>query len=154
MEKVLIIDDFEPVRKVIKRIVEQENFIALQACDGKEGLEVFERERPELIITDLKMPNIDGKGVLCAVKSQHPETEVIVLTGYGDNELGSFLLKNGAFSYLKKPLDLHHLVKILTEARNKIKKNNGTVVPLLSNTSTTPSPWKMIFLFDSPPLEK
>ncbi len=130
MEKVLIIDDFEPVRKVIKRIVEREQFTALQACDGKEGLEVFERERPEVIITDLKMPNIDGKGVLCAVKSQHPETEVIVLTGYGDSEMANFLLKNGAFSYLKKPLDLHQLVKILSEVRNKIRKNGVKPLPL------------------------
>ncbi|MFN0118745.1 MAG: response regulator [Elusimicrobiota bacterium] len=136
MEKILIIDDFEPVRKVITRIVEREKFIAFQACDGKEGLEVFERERPEVIITDLKMPNIDGRGVLSAVKTHHPETEVIVLTGYGDNETAQFLLKNGAFSYLKKPLDLHQLVKILTDVRKKLHQDNSKTVPLLPFAQT------------------
>lgn len=132
MEKILIIDDFDAVRKTIKRVVERENFIALQACDGKEGLEVFEREKPDVVITDLKMPNIDGKGVLCAVKEQSPETEVIVLTGYGDPETERFLLKKGAFRYLQKPLDLHQLVKILGEVREKIHKERPT-----QNTATS-----------------
>lgn len=130
MEKILIVDDFEPVRKVIKRIVERENYAALVAQDGEEGLEIFERERPEIVITDLKMPKIDGKGVLTAVKQISPETQVIVLTGYGENETAKTLMQNGAFAFLKKPLDLQQLVSVLDAANANLKrahkKNEGT----------------------------
>ncbi len=128
MEKLLIIDDFEPVRKTIKRIADREKYQTLQAVDGRDGLSVFEKEKPEIVITDLKMPFIDGKGVLCAIKEHSPETEVIVLTGYGDAETAQFLLNKGAFSYLQKPLDLEQLIGVLNQARQKIRsKRNPTV---------------------------
>lgn len=123
MEKLLIIDDFEPVRKSIRRIADREKYHTLQAADGREGLAIFEQEKPEIVITDLKMPYIDGRGVLCAIKEHSPQTEVIVLTGYGDAETAAFLMKNGAFSYLQKPLDLEQLLAVLAKARDKVRRH-------------------------------
>lgn len=138
-ETLLIIDDFEPVRKTVKRIAEREKFLTLQASDGREGLDLFGKEHPSIVITDLKMPLIDGKGVLCAIKQQAPETEVIVLTGYGDSDTAASLIRLGAFSYLQKPLDLHQLVKVLGQARESVRARHPPAAAVAAPASAPPS---------------
>jgi YesN/AraC family two-component response regulator len=78
-------------------------------------------EEPEVMVLDLKMPGIDGLEVLKRVKAEHPNVEVIVLTGHGSKEVEKTCLEMGACAYLEKPVDMDALTKAMKEAYGKIK---------------------------------
>ena len=74
-----------------------------------------------MIIIDLKMPGIDGIGVLKKVKTERPDIEVVVLTGHGSEKDRQMCMDLGAFDYLQKPVDINHLSKVLKNAHKKIQ---------------------------------
>lgn len=129
MRKILIIDDFEPFRNMVRRVVERLGYQAFVSAGGQEGLEVFARENPEIVITDFQMPDVDGLGVLVAIKEKSPETEVIVLTGFATEKIEAELLRHGAFACLKKPLNLEKIVSILGRIGDR-KRHPGEERPL------------------------
>lgn len=118
--RVLLIDDDDGIRELMRKIIEKEGFDAIVAMDGKDGLEIFKKEKPEIIITDLKMPKVDGMEVLHTVKKIAPDTEVIIVTGYGDYDTVITALREGAIDYLKKPIDFKELSISLGRCREKI----------------------------------
>lgn len=130
MEKILIIDDFEPFRSTACRVVERLGFHALSASDGREGLDVFARERPGIVITDLQMPQIDGTGVLLAIKEKSPQTAVVVLTGFSTDSVERELLRLGAFACLKKPLNLQQVVEVIARIQEKRRETTKDVRPV------------------------
>jgi CheY-like chemotaxis protein len=130
MEKILIIDDFEPFRSTACRVVERLGFLALSASDGREGLDVFARERPGIVITDLQMPLIDGTGVLLAIKEKSPQTAVVVLTGFSTDAVERELLRLGAFVCLKKPLNLDQIVQVIAQIQEKRRETTNDVRPV------------------------
>jgi CheY-like chemotaxis protein len=130
MEKILIIDDFEPFRSTACRVVERLGFQALPASDGREGLDVFARERPGIVITDLQMPQIDGTGVLLAIKEKSPQTAVVVLTGFSTDSVERELLRLGAFACLKKPLNLQKVVEVIAQIQEKRRELSNDVRPV------------------------
>ena len=103
-EKVLIVDDDEITRKKLKKIIEKEGLEVLLAEDGEQALDVFAQERPGIVITDFKMPKIDGMEVLQCVKKMDPLTQVILITAHGDYDLTIHALRGGALDYLHKNL--------------------------------------------------
>jgi DNA-binding response OmpR family regulator len=129
MEKILIIDDFEPFLSTACRVVERLGFQALSAADGREGLDVFARERPGIVITDLQMPLVDGTGVLLAIKEKSPQTAVVVLTGFSTEAAEQDLLRLGAFACLKKPLNLQQVVQVITQIQEKRRGVSNDVRP-------------------------
>jgi len=80
-------------------------------------------DEPEVIVIDLKMPNLDGFEVLKKVKATHPEIEVIVLTGHGSEDDRLTCMELGAFAYMQKPVDIEELSFVLKEANAKIRQN-------------------------------
>jgi CheY-like chemotaxis protein/anti-anti-sigma regulatory factor len=96
-------------------------FNVLTAENGKEGLEVFERERPPLVLTDIKMPGMDGTEVLRRIKQIDAKTEVIVITGHGDMELAIQALNLDATDFINKPIQRHSLEQALQRARERIR---------------------------------
>lgn len=130
MEKILIIDDFEPFRSTACRVVERLGFEALSASDGREGLDLFARERPGIVITDLHMPQIDGTGVLLAIKEKSPQTAVVVLTGFSTDSVERDLLRLGAFACLKKPLNLDQVVQVIAQIQEKRRETTHDVRPV------------------------
>ncbi|MEE8399021.1 MAG: response regulator [Desulfobacterales bacterium] len=110
MEKVLIVDDEEEIIRRLGRILTKEGFEVVSAADGREGLDVFKRETPGLVITDVAMPEINGIELLHRIKKISPETEVIVVTGHGDYDMAIQVLRENALDYLKKPVDLDELL--------------------------------------------
>jgi CheY-like chemotaxis protein len=79
---VLVIDDEEMVRLAIQLVLESEGYEVLQAGDGLEGIRTLERERVDLVVTDMRMPRAGGAEVLAAVRGRTPPVKVIVITGY------------------------------------------------------------------------
>ncbi|MCK5658238.1 MAG: response regulator, partial [Deltaproteobacteria bacterium] len=82
--KILVIDDEASTRDLLKMSLESDGYTVFVAEDGPKGLEIFARELPSVVLTDIKMPGMDGIEVLRRVKEQSPDTEVIVITGHGE----------------------------------------------------------------------
>jgi two-component system response regulator HydG len=103
MAQVLIIDDHDSMREGLELLLRRRGHRTVSAGSGKEGLDLLGEHRPELVITDLKMAQVDGIEVLRCVKEKSPETEVLVITGYGTIEKAVEAMKLGAADFLTKP---------------------------------------------------
>jgi len=115
--KVLIIDDDPPILLTLKAYLEDSGYVVFQAADGEEGLQVFARSKPDIVLTDLRMPKLDGFGVIAAIKAQSPATPVIVFTGTGEHYVTQDVVRLGAWCCLYKPLgDLNNLVAAIEMA--------------------------------------
>ncbi len=109
MTTILIIDDEQPVRDVLKIALSEKRHRVLEAGTGMEGLRIFEIERPDIVITDVMMPGMDGLEVTRRIKELNEDTDLIIMTGYGSEELVIEALRSGASNYLKKPIAFNDL---------------------------------------------
>jgi response regulator RpfG family c-di-GMP phosphodiesterase len=108
-KQVLLIDDDPQVRDVLLQIFRAADFECLLAGDGAEGLSLFRSARPPLVVTDLKMPGVDGIGVLTAIQASDPDAAVIVLTGAPEVQTAIESLKLGAYDFIMKPVNVDAL---------------------------------------------
>ncbi len=131
MEKILIIDDDGPTLTMFRLLLGAYGHTVLTAEDGAAGLELFERERPTLILTDIKMPGMDGLKVLREIKAAAPETEVVVITGHGDETLAETAREMDAAAFIHKPLNKEALDMALAAVaqRRKDKTHGGEEDP-------------------------
>ena len=120
-EKILVIDDEKATLKMFRLFLDVYGFDILTAESGEEGLEVFERERPDIVLTDIKMPGMDGIQVLQEIKRRSPATEVIVITGHGDMDLAIQALNLDAADFINKPIKRQSLEQGLSRARERLK---------------------------------
>lgn len=126
--KVLLVEDDDMARKRLKRVIEKEGYEVIAAHDGLEGLELFKSERPDVVITDVKMPKIDGIEVMHRIKEMSKITEVILITGHGDVDMAILALRDGALDYIKKPIDIDQLIMSLGRAKEKIQERKKITV--------------------------
>jgi response regulator RpfG family c-di-GMP phosphodiesterase len=108
--EVLIVDDDAQVREVLYQIFLSASYRCRLATNGREGLDVFRAAHPPLIVTDLKMPVMDGIGFLEVVRREDPDTAVIVLTGAPDVKTAIDSLKLGAYDFIMKPVNVDELL--------------------------------------------
>ncbi len=123
MYKVLIIDDESIIRKGIKNIINWKQLdceVCADASDGIEGIELIKKHLPEIIITDIRMPGLDGLSMIKQVKGIVPYSKIIILTGYRDFDYVQEAIKCGAFDFLLKPSKIEELTAVLTRAVNDI----------------------------------
>ena len=122
MKHVLVVDDEEGVRSFIAEALAGERLHVVAAKDGQEAAELVDHQNFHLVITDLKMPRLDGMALLRKLRAETPETEVIVLTAYGTVDTAVEAMKLGAYDYLSKPLsgpdELRLLVRRALERRS------------------------------------
>ncbi|MBI5522186.1 MAG: response regulator [Desulfarculus sp.] len=116
MDKILVIDDEKPTLAMFGLLLGALGYEVITAENGHEGLATVQRERPPVVITDIKMPGMDGIEVLQAIKQIAPETEVIVITGHGDMDLAIRALNLDATDFLNKPIQRHALQQALERA--------------------------------------
>ncbi len=121
MLKILLIDDEEGIRKLLSISLRSEGYDVITAENGKHGIELFEQEAPSIVLTDIEMPEIDGIDVLRRIKKINPETEVIVITGYGDMKLAVKSLQLEASDFITKPISEEVLSVALKRAEEKLK---------------------------------
>lgn len=120
MTKILIIDDEKTIRDALREILEYEKYQVEEAPDGIKGLEIIEKEIFDVILCDIKMPQMDGIEVL--EKAQKiTDTPVVMISGHGTIETAVEAIRKGAYDYIAKPLDLNRLLITL---RNAIEKAN------------------------------
>jgi two-component system response regulator FlrC len=102
--RILVADDEPGLRAFVAEALEGEGHSVVQAADGVEAAQRLARQGFDLLITDLRMPRLDGMGLLRQVRLEQPETEVLVLTAHGTIETAVEAMKLGAFDYLEKPI--------------------------------------------------
>jgi anti-anti-sigma factor len=121
MEKILVIDDEKPTLKMFRLTLMAYGYEVLTAENGQEGLDVFERERPRIVLTDIKMPGMNGIEVLRRIKQIDPTAEVIVITGHGDMDLAIQALNLDATDFINKPIQRHILEQALKSAQERCR---------------------------------
>ncbi|MFH1216636.1 MAG: endopeptidase La [Pseudomonadota bacterium] len=128
---VLLVDDDEIARANMKHVLTKDGYVVDTAASGAEALEELQKKRFDLVVTDLKMPGVDGMEVLEKVKARHPQTEVIIVTGYATTPTAVEAMKKGSFHFLSKPLQLDELRTTLKGALANKKKQLGAKGPIL-----------------------
>ena len=114
--KILIVDDDGGVRAFLTTVIKGEGFKPLEARDGEKALEMVKSEFPDVMLLDIRLPDINGMEVLRLAKEIDPNLCVIVLTGYSDTTGAISAMKAGAFDYLSKPFELKDIVRAIHHA--------------------------------------
>lgn len=119
MAKILVIDDERSIRNSMKDILNFEGHEVLLAENGMEGLATIKTDKPELVFCDIKMPKVEGIEVLKRIKEFTAETPVIMISGHGTIDTAIDAIKNGAYDFIEKPLDLNRILITIKNATDK-----------------------------------
>ena len=120
MRKLLVIDDEPAILDMLELSLSSEGYEVLTAENGLKGIELFQEQGPKLVLTDVKMPGIDGIEVLKRIKAIDQETEVIVITGHGDMETAIAALQHQASDFITKPIRDEILMVSLERAQKRL----------------------------------
>ena len=145
MSKILIIEDEESIRRVLNKVLIQENktYNIVEAIDGVDGISKINSSKFDLILCDIKMPKKDGIEVLKHVLKECPNTPTIMISGHGDLETAVESMRLGAFDYISKPPDLNRLLNSVRSAllnnnfvkKGKIKNNTSKEFNIIGKSS-------------------
>jgi signal transduction histidine kinase len=120
MKKILIVDDEQDIRDVLSIALADMGYDVVPAENGEEALALFQQSQPPVVLTDIKMPRLDGLELLQKIKQENPETEVIMITGHGDMDLAVKSLKFEATDFITKPINVDALEISLQRAQERI----------------------------------
>jgi DNA-binding NtrC family response regulator len=115
-KKILIVDDEFNSRSLLAQLLEDEGFAVTTAEDGRAALHVLKNEPCSIVLTDIRMPLMDGIELFHQVKERYPDIPVILFTAYGTIESAVNALKEGAFHYLEKPVNIDLLKHTIKQA--------------------------------------
>src|SRR5262249_31439792 len=121
MPTILVIDDEQSVRYSFKRVFESERLQVATAMTAAEGLKLLREIKPDIIVLDLQLPDANGLDVFRDIHAQDPRRPVIFVTAHGTTETVIEAMKNGAFDYLVKPLDLEKLSQVVEQAVEAVR---------------------------------
>ena len=130
-QHILVVDDEEMTRKNLDHVLTREGYAVMTAASGGEALDLLKKHNVEVIITDLKMENVDGMGVLASAKEKDPSTEVIMISGYATVPTAVEAMKKGSYYYLSKPFKLDEIRSTVKAALSKKKAQLESRGPLL-----------------------
>lgn len=118
--KILVIDEEEKLRNLIARIIRLEGYTVLEASGLKAAIKLIEKEEPDVLVCDVRLPDGSGVDFTKEVKTKYPVIEIILLTAYGNIPDGVQAMKNGAFDYLTKGDDNDRIIPLLNKALEKV----------------------------------
>jgi len=118
LETILIVDDEENARIGLGKLLVQEGYSVASAANGYEALEFLQKQRVQLVISDIKMPEMNGLTFLRELHRNYPSTHVIMITAYGGVESYLEAMNLGAFEYIHKPVKLEELKSVLQKLEN------------------------------------
>jgi CheY-like chemotaxis protein/anti-anti-sigma regulatory factor len=142
--RILVVDDEENVRLTTAAILEQEGYEVATASDGREALELAARKHYDLVLTDLRMEDMDGITLLHELQARHPNTVTVVLTGYATIESSIDALRQGVYDYLTKPCVVEDLKRTVRRAlehgeqRTRISELSSPVVEIWDGVLLVP----------------
>jgi two-component system NtrC family response regulator len=115
-KRILLVDDEENLRRITQLELEDAGYSVTTAADGREAVDLLARTPFHLVITDLRMPGISGMDLLRRIRTEYPETSVIMMTAFGTIQGAVEAMKAGAFDYITKPIDIDELVILINRA--------------------------------------
>jgi DNA-binding NarL/FixJ family response regulator len=115
--KILLIDDEPLVREELGALLQDEGYEVITGADGEEGLALFQSEKPDMVITDVRMPRKDGLSVAMTIRREDPTVPVTVITGHGSETMAIEALRAGVTDFIKKPVRLEDLSAALLRMR-------------------------------------
>jgi DNA-binding NtrC family response regulator len=145
-ERVLIVEDDQAARVGLEQLLKSWGFVAESAVDGEDALEKVTSFRPAIVITDLVMPRMDGLGLLRALQTQGADVTTLLLTAQGTVETAVEAMKEGAYDYLTKPIDIQRLKILLDKIVERLEtlrevkalrrqlREHGTFGPMIGNS--------------------
>ncbi|AWB42886.1 two-component system response regulator [Paenibacillus sp. CAA11] len=108
-KKVLIVDDQNGIRILLMEVFSSEGYQTFQAANGKLALEIVQKDNPDLVLLDMKIPGMDGLEILKHIKKVNPETKVIMMTAYGELDMIKEATELGALMHFTKPFDIDEM---------------------------------------------
>jgi two-component system NtrC family response regulator len=114
--KILVVDDDDSFRRVMQLQLEEAGYEVITATGAQKALKLAGEQFPTLVITDLKMPGDSGMDVLKSIRSEHPETAVLIITAFGTVQTAVEAMRSGAYDYITKPIDFDELVLTVNRA--------------------------------------
>jgi len=149
MAKIVIIDDEAPILELIGQVGRRMGHEVSLFQTGREGMAGMERVKPELLIVDLRIPDMNGLQIIQECRQKYPKTEVVMVTGYGSVETAVEAMKLGAFDYLTKPFELDDLQRIINRALQKDGAPPAPALPVEAVVRST-----SLFIGDSPQMKE
>lgn len=146
MRKVLVVEDYDDVRQMLKLLLESEDFQVLEAATGAEALEVLQEQHPDVILMDLALPGFDGLETIRRVRAidGFQNTPIVVLTAYSEAFTRETALRAGADFFMGKPIDFDELAALLKQILSGHKIRNRKYVRVASQRAVlwpkTPAP--------------
>lgn len=121
MAKILVIDDERSIRNIISELLEMEGHVVKTAENGAQGYEMIGAEVFDLVISDIKMPEMDGIEMLEKLMETHPDLTIVMISGHGSIDTAVECIKKGAFDYIEKPIDMN---RILVTVKNALERGS------------------------------
>jgi len=118
---VLVVDDEAAVRYTLRSILEEEDIAVVEASDGAEALEIVDRGGVDLVLTDLRMPRMDGMELLSELALRPGAPRVIMITAYGSERLAVEAIKRGALDYFAKPFEAEEIVRVVSRSLETVR---------------------------------
>jgi len=127
--KVLIVDDEKVAMKNLEHVMKKEGYAVTATQSGGNALALLEKQAFDVVLTDLRMEKVDGMQILKRCRENHPDTEVILITGFATLESAVEAMKHGAFFYIAKPYRLDEVRKVVAEAleKTRLKRENRSL---------------------------
>jgi len=124
MVRIMIIEDDEEMRSLLKDFFEEEGFETDSVSNGVDALRMFSEDHFDLVITDIRMPGLTGLDILPRIRRLKPETPIIVMTAYGSEDVRRRAFERGATTYLEKPIQMSKLRTVIREmvSRKELEK--------------------------------
>ena len=120
-DRILIVDDKQSIVEILTTTLEQEGYECVPYTNGQEALAAIQRESFDLLLCDVRLPDVDGMEILKATRSRHPDTTIIMITAYGSIENAIECMKLGADDYVTKPFNLEEIRAIVAKGLEKVR---------------------------------
>ena len=141
--KILIVDDERVALKNLEYIMKKEGYEVVGTQSGSNAIRYLDEQQFDVVLTDMRMEKVDGMQVLKKCRESHPDTEVIMITGYATLEAAVETMKHGAFSYIAKPFKLDEVRKTVEEAVGRVELKKG-IRPLKERAEDLPGEGRII----------
>src|SRR5512145_3452328 len=125
MKPVWIIDDDRSIRWVLEKSLTRENIEFKSFASADDALRAMSHDRPQVVVSDIRMPGSSGLDFLQKLHQRHPHIPVIIMTAYSDLESAVSAFQGGAFEYLPKPFDVNHAIELIQRAIEQSKRKSG-----------------------------
>ena len=119
---VLVVDDEQFIRELLARSIKREGYLVSEAGDGREALEILRDNHIDIVISDIKMPNMDGWQLLEEIKKEYPDVSVILITAYAGDHTPEHAIEAGADYFITKPFKNVEIARTLTGLINRRRK--------------------------------